>query len=78
MKEFVKQLAAEQKETLRETRHYLHMHPELSFEEYETSAYIKAKLAELGVPLAEGFCRSGRISGGLDAPCRRKREDGIL
>ena len=78
MKEFVKQLAAEQKETLRETRHYLHMHPELSFEEYETSAYIKAKLKELGIPLAEGISGTsvvGIIKGEQDGPVIACRAD---
>ena len=33
-----------------ENRRYLHAHPELSFCEYETSAYVKARLDEMGVP----------------------------
>ncbi len=33
-------------------RRHLHQHPELSFEEYETSAFVKARLDELGVPHA--------------------------
>ncbi len=33
-----------------ENRRHLHAHPELSFCEYETSAYIKARLDEMGVP----------------------------
>ena len=32
-----------------ENRRYLHAHPELSFCEYETSAYVKARLDEMGV-----------------------------
>jgi amidohydrolase len=55
MKEFVKRLAAEQKEAIREDRHYLHQHPELSFEEYETSKWIKERLTALGIPMAEGI-----------------------
>jgi len=31
-------------------RHYLHSHPELSRQEVETSAYIAAQLASLGIP----------------------------
>ncbi|ARJ51825.1 M20 metallopeptidase family protein [Staphylococcus lutrae] len=31
-------------------RRYLHQHPELSLEEYQTTAYIEAFLKELGVP----------------------------
>ena len=55
MKELVKKLAAEQKEAIREDRHYLHQHPELSFEEYETSKWIKNRLTELGIPMEEGI-----------------------
>jgi amidohydrolase len=33
-----------------ENRRYLHAHPELSFCEYETSAYVKARLDEMGIP----------------------------
>ena len=32
-----------------ENRRHLHAHPELSFFEYETSAYVKARLDELGI-----------------------------
>ncbi len=31
-------------------RRFLHSHPELSFEEYNTSAYVKAELERLGIP----------------------------
>ncbi len=31
-------------------RHHLHAHPELSYQEYETSKYVQQKLAELGIP----------------------------
>jgi hippurate hydrolase len=33
-----------------ETRRHLHMHPELSYEEHETSAFIRARLTEWGIP----------------------------
>lgn len=32
------------------TRHYLHRHPEVSYKEYETTAFIKKKLDDLGIP----------------------------
>ena len=31
-------------------RHHLHAHPELSYQEYETSAFVQAQLRELGIP----------------------------
>lgn len=31
-------------------RRHIHQHPELSFQEYETSAYIQQQLRELGIP----------------------------
>lgn len=33
-----------------ENRRHLHAHPELSFCEYETSAFVKARLDEIGIP----------------------------
>lgn len=30
-------------------RHYLHSHPELSFQEFETSSYLKKQLTEMGI-----------------------------
>lgn len=40
-------------EELREIRHYLHQHPEISENEFETTAFIKKHLKDLGIePLA--------------------------
>lgn len=55
MKEFVKNLAGGYKNLQLDHFHYLHAHPELSFQEYETSAYIKKTLADIGIPLQEGI-----------------------
>lgn len=49
IKELSKQFAAE---TIANRRH-LHSHPELSFEEYETQKYVKAKLIEMGLAPSE-------------------------
>jgi len=38
-----------------EQRRHFHMHPELSGKEYETAAYVKARLAEFGIPLLEKY-----------------------
>lgn len=37
-------------ETMRKHREYFHANPELSFKEYKTSEYIRARLKEIGVP----------------------------
>lgn len=45
----IKQLANEIHAYVIEIRRHLHAHPELSFCEYETSAYVKTKLDEIGI-----------------------------
>ncbi len=46
IKELAKQYAAE----FIEVRHYLHAHPELSYQEYETSKFVQQKLTEFNIP----------------------------
>jgi hippurate hydrolase len=50
MLEKIKQLAKNYAEEFVEVRHHLHSHPELSFEEYNTSAFIQDKLKMWGIP----------------------------
>lgn len=45
----IKQLAKQLQEKVIETRRHLHAHPELSFQEFETSAFIKTRLDEIGI-----------------------------
>ena len=49
VKQEIKQLAKEIRYVIENSRH-LHAHPELSFHEYETSAYVKARLDEMEIP----------------------------
>jgi len=49
LKDEIQQAANDIYSSVVETRRYLHIHPELSFREYETSAYVKARLDELGI-----------------------------
>jgi hypothetical protein len=49
LKEKTQQLASRYFEDIVTLRRHLHSHPELSFEEYETSAFIKRELDTLGV-----------------------------
>jgi amidohydrolase len=45
----IRQQANSMADTLVQYRRHLHAHPELSFHEYETAAFIKARLDELGI-----------------------------
>src|SRR5919112_1089908 len=46
----IKELAAAYKEEFIAVRHHLHQHPELSYQEWETSKYIQEKLKEFDIP----------------------------
>lgn len=52
-KEKIQQLAKEYFEEIVGIRRHLHSYPELSFEEFETSAFVKKKLENLGIPYQE-------------------------
>jgi len=45
----IKQLAKQVHNKVIDTRRHLHKHPELSFKEFETSAFIKNRLDEIGI-----------------------------
>jgi hippurate hydrolase len=47
--EKIKEKANHYFETYREIRHHLHAHPELSYQEFNTSALVKAHLEKLGI-----------------------------
>ncbi|HRN79222.1 MAG TPA: M20 family metallopeptidase [Ferruginibacter sp.] len=49
MKSLIQQLAAKYQDDCVAIRHHLHAHPELSFEEHETSRFIQEKLKEWGI-----------------------------
>ncbi len=46
----IKKLAASYANEFVNVRRHLHAHPELSYEEYETSKYVQHKLTEYGIP----------------------------
>ena len=49
-------------EELREIRHYLHQHPELSGQEYQTTAILKDRLEGLGIRVLESGLKTGLIA----------------
>ncbi len=57
----IKQEASEMLSELVAIRRHLHMHPELSMQEKETSAFIQAKLSEYGIPFTPGIAEHGVV-----------------
>lgn len=49
-------------EKLVETRHYLHQHPELSGQEYQTTAFLKIYLENLGIKVLDSGLETGLIA----------------
>ncbi len=50
IKESIQQLARDYAKEFIDIRHHLHAHPELSYKEFETSAFVQKKLNEWGIP----------------------------
>jgi len=46
----IKNLARQYADEFIEVRHHLHMHPELSYLEFETSKFVQSRLATFGIP----------------------------
>lgn len=46
----IKTLAKQYANEFIQVRHHLHAHPELSYQEFETSKFVQSKLSELGIP----------------------------
>ncbi|MCK7557768.1 M20 family metallopeptidase [Chitinophaga sedimenti] len=62
MKNRIKELAAAYAGDLIAVRQHLHAHPELSFQEHETSAFIQRKLDEFGVKYQAGVAGTGIVA----------------
>lgn len=45
-----------------EIRRHLHMHPELSFREYQTARFIEQKLTEIGIPFQSQVAGTGIVA----------------
>jgi amidohydrolase len=52
IKERIKAIANQIQEEVVANRRHLHAHPELSFQEYQTAAFIQAQLNRLGIPFS--------------------------
>lgn len=59
LKDKVKQLAKAYAADTIAMRRHIHAHPELSYQEYETAAYVAAQLRNLGLAPAEGVAETG-------------------
>jgi amidohydrolase len=55
----IKNLSAEYFDEILSIRRYLHMYPELSFQEFETSRYIKDILNSWGIEFTDGYVNTG-------------------
>lgn len=61
LKQRVQELAAQVLENTIQNRRHLHAHPELSFQEHETVAFVAAKLDELGIP-HQSMAKTGLVA----------------
>src|SRR4051812_3370755 len=50
LRERIKSLAQQYEKEFIEIRHHLHAHPELSYQEFETSKFVQQKLTDLNIP----------------------------
>ena len=50
LQDSIKSLAKKYSEEFVAVRHHLHAHPELSYQEFETSKFIQEKLNAFGIP----------------------------
>jgi amidohydrolase len=61
LKQAVKALAADFAQDIVAVRRHLHAHPELSFQEFKTAAYVKAQLQQLGLK-PEAMANTGVVA----------------
>ena len=60
--EKIRSLALANFEEIRDCRRHLHQHPELSFQEFQTSAFIQKKLTEYGIPFKNNIAKTGVVA----------------
>lgn len=57
----IQALAEQYKEHTRQMRRHLHQHPELSFQEFKTAAFVAAELEKMGIPFKTGIAKTGVV-----------------
>lgn len=62
MQEKIKSLASQYHQEVVGFRRHLHAHPELSFQEFETSKYIASFLEEHNIPYQGGYVKTGLVA----------------
>jgi len=62
MKQRIQELARTYLQDAITIRRHLHAHPELSFQEYNTSKFVQEKLSEFGIPYQAGVAGTGIIA----------------
>ncbi len=61
LKEKIKSLSSEKLEQVTKIRHHLHAHPELSFQEHETSKFVIEELKKIGLNPRSGIAGTGVV-----------------
>ena len=62
VKEKIKYLSREYLQEIVNIRRHLHAHPELSMQEFQTSAFVVHKLQEFGIPYKDGIAKTGVVA----------------
>ena len=72
LKEKIQALSEEYHQDVVSIRRYLHINPELSFHEYETSKFIQKKLDDYSISFQSGIANTGVValicSGSIESP----------
>lgn len=61
MKDQIQSLSDKYYNEALQIRRYIHANPELSFEEYNTSNFIKKELEKLNIPYTDGYVKTGIV-----------------
>ncbi len=62
LKDKIKKLVSSKSNELIAIRRHLHKHPELSFEEYNTSKYVQEILQKIGIPFKNDIVKTGIVA----------------